>query len=423
LIANHEDANTVLPAGGFVSATFVSATAEVCAEAVSPACDPVCLTNDVRTVKSQPLANRAAADSQVVHIRLDGFFAAVEQVMRPKLGGRPVLVGDGVVISVSCEAKFFGIKVGMAIADALRLCPSAIVLPGRYDRYAEYAERVRAISEMFTPVVEADAHHGFHLDFSGCEQAWQDFHGTLRRLQLEILKNTGLRVSVGAGRTRAVAAMASRIEQPRGVRIVACGTEEAFLGALPVEALDSIGNVDASKLRKCGISTMAELRRVPLVSLEAAYGEALGRQIWKNSRGIDVRGALRSTAVRSLSSPSLSREVCVEGGAEDAEYLGSLTEYVCRRISSALTDTNCQARTVGLRIRYVDQFSAAQTVRLAVPSNKNRDLLPVVLGFLRALFTRHVAVRAVEVTAGALISVSASDLYLNSRSLIAAASA
>ena len=220
-----------------------------------------------------------------------------------------------------------------------------------------------------------------------------------------------------------MAAIASRIERPRGIRIVAWGTEQAFLGALPVEALGSIGTVDAAKLRECGISTMAELRRVPLASLEAAYGEALGRQIWKNSRGIDVRGAFRSTTVRSFWSPSLSREICVEGGAEDAEYLGSLTEYVCRRISSALTATNRRARTIGLRIRYIDQFSASQTVRLAAPSNKDRDLLPAVLGLLKVLFTRHVAVQTVEVTASGLFSVSASDLYFNSRSLMAAATA
>ena len=401
----------------------MSATVEVCAEAVSPACDPVWRIKDAPTVKSRRTVNRAGANSNVVHVRVDGFFAAVEQVMRPKFGGRPVLVGDGVVVSASYEAKFFEIKVGMPIADALRFCPSAIVLPGRYDRYAEYAERVRAIAEMFTPVVEADACHGFYLDFCGSEHVWQDFPGTLRRLQLEILKHTGLSISVGAGRTRAVAAIASRIEQPRGIRIVACGTEEAFLSALPVEALGGIVAVDAAKLRKCGISTMAELRRVPLASLEAAYGGALSRQIWKNSRGIDVRGAFRSTAAGSLSSPSLSREICVEGGAENAEYLGSLTEYVCRRISSALADTNRQARTVGLRVRYIDQFSASQTVRLTVPSNKDRDLLPVVLGLLRALFTRHVAVQAVEVTACGLVPVSRSDLYLNSSSLVAAASA
>ena len=220
-----------------------------------------------------------------------------------------------------------------------------------------------------------------------------------------------------------MAAIASRIEQPCGIRIVAWGTEEAFLSALPVEALGSIGIVDAAKLRERGISTMAELRRVPLASLEAAYGEALGRQIWKNSRGMDVRSAFWSTTVRSLSSPSLSREIFVEGGAETAEYLGSLTEYVCRRINSALTATNRRARTVGLRIRYIDQFSASQTVRLGVPSNQDRHLLPAVLGLLKALFTRHVAVQAVEVTAGGLISVSALDLYLHSRNLIAAATA
>src|SRR5882724_10549275 len=329
---------------------FVSANMEACGEAVSPAGDPVCLTKNGRMLKSRRAVTGAGGDSHVVHVRMDGFFAAVEQVMRPKFAGRPVLVADRVVVSASYEAKFLGIKVGMAIADALTFCPSAIVLPGRYDRYAEYAERVRAISEIFTPVVEADAHHGFYLDFCGSEHVWQDFHGTIRRLQLEILKHTGLSVSVGAGRTRAVAAIASRIEQPRGIRIVAWGTDDAFLGTLPVEALGSIGMVDAAKLRERGISTMAELRRVPLASLEAAYGEALGRQIWKNSRGIDVRGASRSTTVQSLSSPSLSREICVEGCAEGAGCLGLLTEYVCRRISSALTATNRRARTIGLRI-------------------------------------------------------------------------
>jgi DNA polymerase IV len=401
----------------------VSATMEVCGEAVSPAGDPVYLTKDGHTLKSRRALNCAGGDSYVVHVRMDGFFAAVEQVMRPKFGGRPVLVANGVVVSASYQAQFFGIKVGMAIADALRFCPNTMVLSGRYDRYAEYAERVRAIAEMFTPVVDADAYHGFYLDFCGSQRICQDFPGTLRRLQLEILKHTGLSASIGAGRTRVVAAIASRIEQPRGIRIVAWGTEDAFLGALPVEALGSIGIVDAAKLREGGISSMAELRRVPLASLEAAYGEALGRQIWKNSRGIDVRGAFQSATVRSFSSPLLWREICVEGGTEDAEYLGSLTEYVCRRISSALTATNRRARTIGLRIRYIDQFSASQTVRLGVPSNKDRDLLPAVLGLLKVLFTRHVAVQTVEVTAGGLFSVSASDLYLNSRSLMAAATA
>jgi DNA polymerase-4 len=403
----------------------VSATMEVCFEAVSPACDPVdptCLTKDGRTLTSRRAANGAGGDSYVVHVRMDGFFAAVEQVMRPKFG-RPVLVADDVVVSASYEAKFFGIKVGMAVADALRFCPSTMVLSGRYDRYAKYAERVRAIAETFTPVVDADACHGFYLDFCGSQHICEDFPGTLRRLQLEILKHTGLSASVGAGRTRVVAAIASRIEQPRGIRIVRWGTEDAFLSTLPVEALGSIGMVEAAKLRERGISTMAELRRVPLASLEAAYGEALGRQIWKNSRGIDLRGAPRSTTVQSLPSPSLSREICVEGCAEDAGYLGLLTEYVCRRISSALTATNRRARTIGLRIRYIDQFSASQTVRLGLPSNKDRDLLPAALGLLKVLFTRHVAVQALEVSAGGLFSVSVSDLYVNSRSLTAAATA
>ena len=123
----------------------MSANMEVCAEAVSPACDLVCLTKDGRTLKSRPAVNRAGADSHVVHVRMDGFFAAVEQVMRPKFGGRPVLVADGIVVSASYEGKFFGIKVGMAITDALRFCPSAIVLP--HPKYADCHKMQPAVTE------------------------------------------------------------------------------------------------------------------------------------------------------------------------------------------------------------------------------------------------------------------------------------
>ena len=199
----------------------------------------------------------------IVHVDVDAFFASVEQLLNPKLRGKPVLVGRGVVASASYEAKFRGVKTAMTFRDALRICPKAIVVPGQYEHYADFAERVRGILETYTPAVETAALDDFYLDFAGTERLYPDFEVTLRRLQAEILGRTGLSVSVGAGRTKVVASIASRLQRPRGFRIVAPGTEEAFLAPLAVEKLHGIGHTHAEALAERGVSTIAQLRLIP----------------------------------------------------------------------------------------------------------------------------------------------------------------
>src|ERR1700739_4939583 len=190
--------------------------------------------------------SRAAEKTpHIVHVDVDAFFASVEQVLNPKLRGKPVLVGRGVVASASYEAKFRGVKTAMSFRDALRICPKAIVVSGQYEHYADFAERVRRILEPYTPAVETAALDDFYLDFAGTERLYPDYQATLRRLQAEILGRTGLSVSVGAARTKVVASIASRLERPRGFRIIPPGTEEAFLAPLPVGKLHGIGHTHA----------------------------------------------------------------------------------------------------------------------------------------------------------------------------------
>jgi DNA polymerase-4 len=220
-------------------------------------------------------------------VYIEGFFAAVEQAIRPRFRGKPVVVGRQIVISASYEATLLGITSGLSIDQARALCPDAAVVPCRYPRYAEFSKRLFSILESFPSAVDSDSHHGFYLDFFVPAAFGHDFPGTLRRMQLQILKQVGLSVSIGAARTRVAAAVASRLARQGGVRIVAPGTEAAFLAALPVEALSVINGIDPMDLRKRGIFTIAELRRVPLASLQSAYGNALARQIWRNSRALD----------------------------------------------------------------------------------------------------------------------------------------
>ena len=148
------------------------------------------------------VASMADRTPKIVHVDVDAFFASVEQVLDPRLRGKPVLVGRGVVASASYEAKARGVRTAMSFREARRLCPEAIVVPGQYEHYADYAGRVGRILETFTPAVEAAALDDFYLDFSGTDRLYPDFAGTLRRMQQSIFQKTGLSVSVGAGTSK-----------------------------------------------------------------------------------------------------------------------------------------------------------------------------------------------------------------------------
>jgi DNA polymerase-4 len=331
--------------------------------------------------------------ANIVHVDVDAFFASVEQVLNPRLRGKPVLVGRGCVASASYEAKALGVKTAMSFREALRLCPKAIVVPGQYEHYADSAERLRRILETYTPAVEPAALDDFYLDFAGTERLYPDYEATLRRLQAEILARTGLGVSLGAARTKVVASIASRLERPRGFRMVVPGEEEFFIAPLPVEKLHGIGHVHARALAERGIATIGQLRRVPKAALQAAFGEAIGRQIWESARGLDGREVLLPSTPKSV-----SRETTIEGGTIDTEFLAGLIEYLSERVGSTLRDYGKQARTLGLRLRYVDHFSVHRTVRLSKPTNDERELLAVAKDLFATLFTRRVAVQLAGVS-------------------------
>ena len=328
----------------------------------------------------------------IVHVDVDAFFASVEQVLNPALRGKPVLVGRGVVASASYEAKQRGVKTAMPFREALRICPKAIVVPGRYEHYADFAERVRRILETYTPAVETAALDDFYLDFAGTERLYPDYEATLRRMQAEVLGRTGLGVSVGAARTKVVASIASRLQRPRGFRMIRSGDEETFLTPLPIERLHGIGHVHSTQLHERGIATIGELRQVPKPVLQAAFGEVLGAQIWERARGLDGREVLLPSTPKSV-----SRETTIEGGTIDTEFLNGLMEYLSERIGRTLREYGQQARTVGLRVRYIDHFSTQQTLRLPHPTNDERQLVAAAKDLFVKLFTRRVAVRLVGV--------------------------
>jgi nucleotidyltransferase/DNA polymerase involved in DNA repair len=185
-----------------------------------------------------------------------------------------------------------------------------------------------------------------------------------------------------------VAAIASRLDGPRGFRMITPGEEERFLTPLPVEKLHGIGHVYAGALAERGIATIGQLRHVPKPALQAAFGEAIGQQVWERARGLDNREVLVPST-----SKSVSRETTIEGGTIDAEFLGGLIEYLSERIGSTLRECGNHARTIGLRIGYADHFSTHQTMRLSKPTNDERELLAAAKELFGKLFARRAAVR------------------------------
>lgn len=324
---------------------------------------------------------------KIVHVDVDAFFASVEQALDPRLRGKPVLVGRGVVASASYEAKARGVRTAMSFRQARRLCPDAVQVAGQYEHYADYAARLGRLLRGFTPAVEAAALDDFYLDFTGTDRIYPDFAGVLRRMQQQVEDELGVTVSVGAATTKLVASVASRLERPRGFRIIPPGAEELFLAPLEIERLAGIGPAHAATLRERGIGTIGQLRQVPRPALEAAFGPAVGRQLWERARGLDPREVAAPALAKSI-----SRETTIEAGTIDTGFLAALVEYLAERIGAVLRSERRQARALALRIRYTDSYRAGRQARLVPPTNDEKALLAAAMEIFRALFTRRVAV-------------------------------
>ena len=325
-----------------------------------------------------------------VHVSLDSFFALVEQLQNPELYGRPVVVGRSTVLSASHEAILAGVQPSMRVEAALRVCPAAVVLEGRFALYAEHAEHVRSLLLRYDASVECGGCGDFYLDFAGRHQPRAEFRDSLLRLQMRVLDGTGLSASIGAGSTRAIAAIASRLGGPRGIRIVSPGTERAFLQNLPVDLLPGVSAARAAELAACEVTTIGALARVPRAVLEHRFGRHTGNELWHRARGRDSAATLRYRQGESI-----SRRMMVEGGTRDTEQLAEAITHLCERIGIELDCTRRELKSISLAIRYEDDYSAQQSVRIERRGDKFQDWT---LQLFRNLFTRAVGVEHITIS-------------------------
>ena len=290
-----------------------------------------------------------SGDATILHADLDAFFASVEQRDDPRLRGRPVIVGGGVVLACSYEARAFGVRGAMGGREARLLCPQAIVVP---PRMAAYSDASKAVFEVFhdtTPLVEAMSIDEAFLDVGGLRRIAGSPEAIATRLRRDVRDRVGLPITVGVARTKFLAKVASGVGKPDGLLVVPPDGELAFLHPLPVERLWGVGPKTAAKLHQRGITRVGEVAQLEPGALVAMLGPASGRHLHALAHNHDPRPVQARRRRRSIGSQhALGRRY------RPAAELDTVLVGLVDRVTQRLRDAHRVGRTITLRLRFDD---------------------------------------------------------------------
>jgi DNA polymerase IV len=285
----------------------------------------------------------------ILHADLDSFYASVEQRDDPTLRGRPVIVGGGVVLAASYEAKAYGVRTAMGGHQARRLCPAAVVVPPRMSAYSRASEAVFEVFRDISPLVEPISIDEAFLDVSGLRRVWGEPVQIAGRLRAEVRDRVGLPITVGVARTKFLAKVASQHAKPDGLLLVPPDGELDFLHPLPVRRLWGVGAKTSEKLQVHGIYTVAQVAELSESMLGSLVGAAMGRQLYALSRNIARRRVHTAVQRRSVGAQRALGRRRVTPAELDAVVIG-LVDRITRRMRAA----ERTGRTVVLRLRFDD---------------------------------------------------------------------
>ncbi len=337
----------------------------------------------------------------ILHLDLDAFFVAVERLDNPALIGVPVLVGGrpdsrGVVSSASYEARKFGVHSAMPTAQALRLCPQAVLVSGSRGRYDEMSRRVMALLGEYTPLLEPISIDEAFLDVSGAEAHYGPPGQLAHTIQDRVEAELGLSASLGVATNKLVAKIASDFRKPHGITVVPPGGEAAFLAPLPIRRLWGVGEVTGRELARLGLETIGDLAGVALEDLRARFG-AHGEALWRAAHGID-----ESPVVVEHEAKSLSREETFVQDTRDLELLRRELLRLSDAVASRLRRHKFVARTIAIKLRYSDFTTLTRQTTLDDPTDSGPIIYAQALALLEAAWDRRRAVRLVGVSGAGL---------------------
>jgi DNA polymerase IV len=306
----------------------------------------------------------------ILHADLDAFYASVEQRDDPRLRGRPVIVGAGVVLAASYEAKAHGVRTAMAGGLARRLCPRAVVVPPRMGEYAKASKAVFEVFRQTTPLVEGLSIDEAFLDVGGLGKISGTPPEIAARLRHDVRERVGLPITVGVARTKFLAKVASGVAKPNGLLEVSPDRELAFLHPLPVERLWGVGPVTAGKLRDRGITRVGQVAGLGEAALVSMVGQAAGRHLHALAHNRDPRPVDVGRRRRSIGSQRALGRSPKTPADLDAVVIG-LVERVTRRMRTA----GRAGRTVVLRLRFDDFSRATRSHTLPWPTSHSHTIM------------------------------------------------
>ncbi len=311
-------------------------------------------------------------DASILHADLDSFYASVEQRDDPTLRGRPVIVGGGVVLAASYEAKAYGVRTAMGGSQARRLCPHAVVVPPRMSAYSRASDAVFEVFRDCSPLVEALSVDEAFLDVGGLRRVSGTPVAIAERLRSDVRDRVGLPITVGVARTKFLAKVASQEAKPDGLLLVPPDQELTFLRPLPVRRLWGVGAVTAEKLRAHGIMTVADVAELSESALGSMVGGAMGRQLYALSRNIDRRRVTTGVRRRSVGAQrALGRAGNTMSSAEIDAVVVNLTDRITARMRAA----GRTGRTVVLRMRFDDFGRATRSHTLPGATSSTQPIL------------------------------------------------
>lgn len=319
--------------------------------------------------------------TRILHVDMDAFYAAVEVLDDPTLRGKAIIVGGmegrGVVSSASYEARRFGVRSAMAVGQALRLCPHAIVVPPHFERYSALSAQVMALFHEVTPLVEPLSIDEAFLDVSGARRLWGSPGHIATRLRASVLARTGLTCSIGVAATKHVAKIASTAAKPDGLLIVSGPDTAAFLATRSVRAIWGIGPRAAESLESRGIRTVADILATPRPVIERALGRAAGERIWQLAQGIDPREVETERVEKSI-----GHEETFTEDVSDAAVLRSELRRLADRVAARLRDRGWETGTVALKLRFADFTTLSRSLTLPEPTNVGQRIGDVAIELL-----------------------------------------
>jgi DNA polymerase-4 len=373
------------------------------------------------TMRDRQLGDSAGKERVVLHVDMDAFYAQVEQLHRPELRGIPLIVGlgdsrRGVVATCSYEARAFGVRSGMPIGEALRLCPQATVVAGSFDAYEYYAEKIRDIFREFTPLVEPTSIDEAYLDVTKSLSIYRDGVTVAGELKRRIKEMLSLICSVGVSVNKHLAKVASALEKPDGLTTMWPEELPSKFFVLDVSKLFGVGPVTTQHLNEIGIFKVGQLAEAPLPLLTRRFG-VMGEHFRRIANGLDDSPVKPHDDLPH--ERSMSHEHTFEYDINDFELIDSVILYLTDKVVQRLKKRQFVARTITLRVRYADFKTITRDKTISRPTDDVHTIFRIARSLLPEKEAKERTIRLLGVRVSKLTEIDDDDqisLFVNENS-------